>query len=473
MHKEMKKIISIICFLGFLSCSKDSKKENSFITIVFKNPNIKDTLFYDEKMFAVNENQITYSIENEFIENKIDIKNTDTIVKIKTSKPIFLNHLYYISDFNNNSYCFFPNDTLIFEYKNGVPFVKSTLHKKYNYNFNSFFNIKYPSNFDENLFYKKFKRFKNDIERENDQKARIIREKKQIIFFDSLKDKKLINTIDYKLNLSHIENKVKLKKYSPLKILKREYNLADSGNTFLVINAFENIYNLKFISVSDGRLPNYKKQFEHALDSKNINFNNRKYLMFYYLNNLASRGNKLDFIECFKKFDVEFKDKKIITFLKKKYPLIFEANRNSNRINEVLLLDKNKKEITLNEILKKCKGKVVYVDFWASWCMPCRELMPNSQILHEEYKNKNIEFVYISIDDDFIKWKKTMKKDKISNHIHNYITINYPRANLYRELELKTIPRFLIYDKYGNLVNRNAPNPKSKDIKAELEKLLK
>ena len=56
------------------------------------------------------------------------------------------------------------------------------------------------------------------------------------------------------------------------------------------------------------------------------------------------------------------------------------------------------------------KGKVVLVDFWASWCGPCRREMPNLVEAYAKYKGKNFEIVGVSLDQDGAAWKESIKK---------------------------------------------------------------
>lgn len=66
------------------------------------------------------------------------------------------------------------------------------------------------------------------------------------------------------------------------------------------------------------------------------------------------------------------------------------------------------------ENLSDHKGKVVLVDFWASWCAPCRKANPNLVRLYKKYKQKGFEIFGVSIDENKTSWKKAIASDKIT-----------------------------------------------------------
>ena len=100
------------------------------------------------------------------------------------------------------------------------------------------------------------------------------------------------------------------------------------------------------------------------------------------------------------------------------------------------------------------RGKYVYVDMWASWCVPCLREVPALQQLEKSLKNKKVEFVSISIDASEDSWKKKLKeKDMHGNQFWN------PDGTLGKALNVKGIPFFAIYDPDGNLYMHGAPRP--------------
>lgn len=128
---------------------------------------------------------------------------------------------------------------------------------------------------------------------------------------------------------------------------------------------------------------------------------------------------------------------------------------------------------TLDTIVAQNKGKVIVIDYWASWCKPCRKEMPDVHKLHEYFKDKEVVFVYLSMDIEEDKWKEAAKKEGIADARYSYMTTGFTRTELSRSLNVKAIPRYVIFDKNGTLANPEAPRPSDgKKLKLEIEKYL-
>ncbi|UOX33898.1 TlpA family protein disulfide reductase [Flavobacterium sediminilitoris] len=227
---------------------------------------------------------------------------------------------------------------------------------------------------------------------------------------------------------------------------------------------------IKEIAVSDGSILDSKAAFDSVIKSTSFGEKTKKFLLYTFLEEIINNFSKPDAEKYFQLFSENVTDKKLIEIIEKKYYGISKKATQKESTN-VNFINENKKETSLDEVVSNYKGKVLYIDFWASWCAPCRAAMPSSRKLHETYKNENIEFIYVSIDKNFDAWTKAYKKEFISGD-NNFLATNYPEATLYKEILLKSIPRYLIYDKNGKLVNGNAPSPDSQEIITELKKYL-
>ena len=100
------------------------------------------------------------------------------------------------------------------------------------------------------------------------------------------------------------------------------------------------------------------------------------------------------------------------------------------------------------------RGKYVYIDMWASWCVPCLREVPVLQQLEKQLKNKKVAFVSISIDASQDAWKKKMDEKNMHGH-----QLWNPEGTLGKALNVKGIPFFAIYDPDGNLYMHGAPRP--------------
>jgi thiol-disulfide isomerase/thioredoxin len=123
--------------------------------------------------------------------------------------------------------------------------------------------------------------------------------------------------------------------------------------------------------------------------------------------------------------------------------------------------------------LEDLRGKYVYIDVWATWCGPCRGEIPFLQKIEEKYKGKNIAFVSISIDvqKDFEKWK-TFVKDKSLGGIQLFADKDWS-SDFIKAFGINGIPRFILIDPSGKVVDADAARPSEPKLEEKLEELLK
>lgn len=112
--------------------------------------------------------------------------------------------------------------------------------------------------------------------------------------------------------------------------------------------------------------------------------------------------------------------------------------------------------------LENFKGRYLYIDLWATWCIPCRREIPFLRKLEQEYEGRNIAFVSLSIDERSAEWKDFLEKQTMTG-TQLYLGSSSSFAKLYK---VNGIPRFILLDPDGNIVDENALRPSSPDIRA-------
>jgi thiol-disulfide isomerase/thioredoxin len=144
---------------------------------------------------------------------------------------------------------------------------------------------------------------------------------------------------------------------------------------------------------------------------------------------------------------------------------------NPTLTSETILKESSNSSIAaiIDSVTTKHKNKVIYIDCWATWCGPCLGEMPNSKILMDYMKGKDVAFVYICIDSKEKEWKALIDKHQLKGE--HYLLTQSQSADMRKIFEITGIPRYIIIDKKGNVLGKDY-NLRPSEAKSAIEKLL-
>lgn len=111
--------------------------------------------------------------------------------------------------------------------------------------------------------------------------------------------------------------------------------------------------------------------------------------------------------------------------------------------------DINNKELSLSSFRSK---NYVLIDFWASWCVPCRQDFPFLKQAYEQYHSKGLEIISVSTDEDLEKWKTAIAKDGVGQWKHFFAKQNSSLVAV--QYFVAAIPVKVLIDKEGNIIAR-------------------
>ena len=130
------------------------------------------------------------------------------------------------------------------------------------------------------------------------------------------------------------------------------------------------------------------------------------------------------------------------------------------------LVNTNNEVVSLNDF----KGKVVYVDFWATWCVPCTYEIMRSKDLKKKFQGREVVFLYISLDTNSDSWRNFLSKHKLQG-VHLFAR-NVYNSDVATQYGVRGLPSFFLIDKSGNLARVPAKRSSEPGVVTEINEVL-
>jgi len=150
-----------------------------------------------------------------------------------------------------------------------------------------------------------------------------------------------------------------------------------------------------------------------------------------------------------------------------KVPAILKTSFSNEALAQKIVSQKGKK-LSINEVLAQHKGKILIIDFWASWCRDCILALPKTTELID--KNPSVQFVYFSLDRSMEQWERGLEKYHIADK-ENYWFDEGWKNNFNNYIDLNWVPRFLVVDQTGGIAKYYAIHPDDPEIQQTLDRL--
>lgn len=154
--------------------------------------------------------------------------------------------------------------------------------------------------------------------------------------------------------------------------------------------------------------------------------------------------------------------------LLKEYNKVKKWNSNPEIASDAMLknLEQSSSKQIMDSILIENKGKVIYLDCWATWCGPCRAELPESKKLMEELQGKNVAFVFLCIDSEEKGWKAILSEFQLGGQ--HYFLTQKQSTDIRKSLGIQGIPYYLLIDKQGTIREKGSqlrPNSVTEKMK--------
>lgn len=509
-----------LCLLISFSCSDkapettvEEKEKADQITLIFKNP-IQNGYYEipgsngSHQYTTQNGDEIQF-IDDNLIDRRLPLNigsEKDTVI-IKTGRDLIEVRLMY-KGVDDLKYLFQKGDTIEFNY-NGIKPIARVLNRTESYEVTNFSLVLRDSlAIDEytamdivkrpvllnyrakNLPRDEYREFVKGIE-PNSRKNLPEELESTYSKLESLQERNKINKQQFNYRLANIyfqltellasplnKKGVESDKFSTLSSLRSELlnkypNLPIARNDSLFFNdSFSKYFHyessVEFNSKVDkyeyksetagGRITNYPQAYDSVQVASHLSQIEKKKLQYYYVEYIFKDAGYFPIEtrwEYLNKFKNQYQDTAMYNHLIDKYNIKFSID------NDLELINVNGESTSLEALIASDEDKVIYIDFWASWCAPCIKEMPYSKEIQTEFDSDQLIYVYLSADRKDLPWENAMKRHELNTGLHFRID-NAGYTTKMEELNIPALPHYMIYHK-GQLVNKDAPRPSDKE----------
>jgi peroxiredoxin len=246
----------------------------------------------------------------------------------------------------------------------------------------------------------------------------------------------------------------------------RDFISGYSAKSTLAENAFKNLDSLKLINSNDSVLLGATSQKNNSLEAINnysrqvLNSVDHPRLATFILGTISATLQTNEFEAELNKQLQKFPSDQNLQNLKQQFEerkaqMIAQQQKQKEnswigkKAPELVLPDKNGKTVSLSSF----KGKYVLVDFWASWCKPCRQENPNVVKAFNEFKNKNFTILGVSLDKEKENWLEAIEQDRLTwTHVSDLAFWDSKAVEVYK---FEGIPFNVLIDPAGTVVAEN------------------
>jgi thiol-disulfide isomerase/thioredoxin len=261
----------------------------------------------------------------------------------------------------------------------------------------------------------------------------------------------------------------------PLEETKAAFDAIDLGRSdFLVSRTYRSIVDRRVhehameLVKRDSTLSDEKSGIEQAVfmaaDELLQNKAVKDHFMYNFIKSNMGAMGPVYVEDAYEKFLAENNSPKLVTKLEKAKAK-WEPIMPGKEIPDFKFIDVEGDSVKLSDL----RGKLVYIDIWATWCGPCIAEHPHWDELRAAYNDKDVAFLSLSIDDTKEPWEKMVKSKNMGGY--QWFAENAWKSEITRLFMVNSIPRFLLLDKEGKIINPSAERP-SGGIREHLDKYL-